>query len=252
MQNQNLKHKILNSGLCFLISGLCGCAAVDYVKPEGPPYEKQLTQSYYQTRLNVSTSADVLTTIHKPEFELLSQSKSVVASSGQKKKGHKIWLKMVAFDENDLTAKRKYFFVVDEKPKSLWVQPKRRLRFDGKMALEAEVFDEPYANESARRIAILRQVLRNVRKDIDEVGPQDKNLITCGMLISQTLETILVKLDASSELASRLSTTKGLDFDHITLGAGIVWMSVIGDTVNVRIKVSSFVRTLDDPFALED
>ncbi|GAG51109.1 unnamed protein product, partial [marine sediment metagenome] len=141
-------------------------------------------------------------------------------------------------DENDLTAKRKYFFIVDEKPKSFWVQPRRRLRFDSKMALEAEVFDEPYANENARRIAILRQVLTNVRKDIDEVGPQDKNLITCGMLISQTLETILVKLDSSAELASRLSSPKGLDFDHITLGAGIIWTSVVGETVNVRIRVN--------------
>jgi len=231
---------------------LYGCAAVDYVKPEVPPYEKQLTRGYYLTSLNVKTSADVLATIHIPQYELLSQSKRVVASSGQKKKGHKIWLKMVAFDENDLTAKRKYFFIVDEKPKSFWVQPRRRLRFDSKMALEREVFYEPYANENARRIAILRQVLTNLRKDISEVEEQDKRLSVCGMLISQTLETILVKLDSSSVLASRLSSPKGLDFDHITLGAGIIWMGVIGETVNVRIRVNSFVRTLDDPFALED
>lgn len=252
MQNQNLKHKILNSGLCLLVFTLCGCAVVDYVKPEGPPSEEQLTQSYYTTRLNVKTSADVLAIIHIPQYELLSQSKSVIASSGQKKKGHKIWLKMVAFDENDPTAKRKYFFVVDEKPKSFWVQPKRRLRFDTKMTLDAEIFDEPYANENARRIAILRQALKNARKDIDEVGAQDKNLVTCGMLISQTLETILVKLDSSPVLASKLSNPKGLDFDHITLGAGIIWMNIVEDTVNIRIRVNSFVRTLDDPFALED
>jgi len=229
---------------------------VEYLKLEKPPYDEQLSQSYYQTRLKASTSVDVLATIHKPRYGLLSQSKSVVALSGQKKKGHKVWLKMVAFDEGspeyNLTAKRKYFFVVDEKPKSLWVQPKRRLRFDSKMVLEAEVFDEPYANESARRIAILRQVLKNVRKDIDEVGAQDKNLSICGILINQTLETILVKLDSSPLLASRLSTADGLDFDHITLGAGIIWMGVVGDTVNVRIRVDSFVRTFDDPFALED
>ncbi|HIJ51810.1 MAG TPA: hypothetical protein HPP66_01495 [Planctomycetes bacterium] len=252
MQNQNLKHRILNFGLCLLVFALCGCAAVDYVKPEGPPSDNQLAQSYYRTRLNVKTSADVLAIIHIPRYELLSQSKSVVASSGQKKKGHKIWLKMVAFNENDPTAKRKYFFIVDEKPKSFWVQPKRRLRFDSKMALEAEVFDEPYANESARRIAILRQVLTNVRKDISEVEKQDKTVNVCGMLISQTLETILVKLDASSELASRLNSPKGLDFDHITLGAGIIWMNIVADIVNVRIRVNSFVRTLDDPFAIED
>lgn len=249
---QNLKQKMLNSGLYLLVLALYGCAAVDYVKPEEPPSEKQLTQSYHKTRLNVKTSAFVLSTINIPEYELLSQSKNVVASSGQNKKGHKIWLKMVAFNENDPTAKRKYFFIVDEKPKNFWIQPKRRLRFDTKMTLDAEIFDEPYANESARRIAILRQVLKNSRKDINEVGAQDKNLITCGMLISQTLETILVKLDSSPVLASKLSNPKGLDFDHITLGAGLIWMSTVGNTVNVRIRVNSFVRTSDDPFALED
>jgi hypothetical protein len=249
---QNLKHKILDCGLCLLVFALCGCAVVDYVKPEGPPSDEQLAQSYYKTRLNVKTSSDVLAIIHIPEHELLSQSKNVIASSGQKKKGHKIWLKMVAFDENDPTAKRKYFFVADEKPKSFWVQPKRRLSFDTKMSLGPEIFDEPYANESARRIAILREVLKNSRKDIDEVGAQDKNLVTCGMLINQTLETILVKLDSSAVLALKLSEPKGLDFDHITFGGGIIWMSLVGDTVNVRIRVNSFVRTHDDPFALED
>ena len=252
MQNQNLKLKIFNFGLCFLVFGLCGCAVVEYLKPEKPPYDEQLSQTYYITKLKQSSSADVLPMIHKPAYELLSQSESVVASLGQKKKGHQIWFNMVAFDENRLTAIRKYFFMVDEKPKSLWVQPKRRLRFDSRMVLEADVFDEPYANESARRIAILRQVLKNVRKDIDEVGAQDKNLSICRILINQTLETILVKLDSSPVLASRLSTTDGFDFDHITLGAGTIWMGVAGDIVNVRISIDSFVRTLDDPFALED
>lgn len=238
--------------MCLLVFALYGCAVVDYAKPEGPPSDKQLAQNYYKTRLNVKTSADVLAIIHIPKYELLSQSRNVIASSGQKKKGHKIWLNMVAFDENDPTAKRKYFFIADEKPKSFWVQPKRRLRFDTKITLGAEIFDEPYANENARRIAILKQVLENTRKDIDEVGAQDKNLITCGGLINQTLETILVKLDSSPVLASQLSNPKGLDFDHITFGTGIIWMGIVGDTVNVRIRVNSFVRTLDDPFALED
>lgn len=234
------------------LGGLCGCSVVDYFRPEEPPYDAELSESYYQTRLKVSSSAAVLAMIHRPEYELLSQSKRVVASSGQKKKGHKIWFNMVAFDENKLTAKRKHFFMVDEKPKSLWVQPRRRLKFDSKMALETEVLDKPYADENARRIAILRQVLKNVRKDIDELGADNKMLDISGMVINQTLETILVKLDSSPALASKLSTTDGLYFDHITLGAGSVWMVVAADIVDVKIKVDSFVRTYDDPFALED
>jgi hypothetical protein len=252
MQNQNLKLKILVPGLCFLVSGLCGCAVVEYFKPEKPPYDEQISQSYEKTRLKVSSSADVLASIHQPEYELLSQSRSVIASSGQKKKGHEIWLNMVAFDENTPTAKRKYFFLTDEKAKSFWVQPKRRLKFYSEMVMGAELFDEPYANDNAKRIAILRKVLANVRKDVGEVAAEDKNVNICGMLINQTMQSILIKLESSPLLATKLNPTQGLDFDHITLGAGTIWLGAAGDIVNVRIIVDSFARTYDDPFALED
>lgn len=258
MQNQNLKLKPFFFGLCFLVFGLFGlygCATirvVEYFKPEKPPYDEQLTQNYYLTQLKASTAADVLAAIHMPEYELLSQSRSVIASSGQKKKGHKIWFNMVAFDENTLTAKRKYFFLVDERPKSLWVQPKRRLSFDSEMVLGADLFSEPYANDNAKRIAMLGKVLANVRRDMAEVAPEHKNLNTCGMLINQTIETVLVKLDSSPILATKLNPTEGLDFDHITFGPGTIWMGIVGDIVNVRIRIDSYVRTHDDPFALED
>lgn len=252
MQNRNLKPKIFNFGLCLLVCGLCGCAVVDYVKPEQPPYDEHLPLSYYYIKLKASSAADVLSAIHLPEYEQLSQSKSVIASSGQKKKGHEIWFKMAAFDENTLTINRKYFFLVDEKPKSLWVQPKRRLRFDSEMVLGPEVFDEPYANDNAKRIAILKKVLSNFRSDIDQVAIEDKNLGTCGMLINQTIRTILVKLESSPISATKLNPVEGLDFDHITFGAGKIWMGVAGDTVNIRIRIDSYARTYDDPFALED
>lgn len=252
MQNQNLKLKVFNFVLCFLVFGFCGCAVVDYFKPEKPPYDEQLSESYENTILKVSRAADVLAAIYEPKYELLTQSKSVIASSGQKKKGHEIWFNMVAFDENALTAKRKYFFLVDEKPKSFWVQPRRKLTFDSEMVLGPDVFVEPYVNDNEKRIAILRKVLANVRGDIYDIGAEDKNLSICGMLINQTMETILVKLESSPVLATKLNPIEGLDFDHITLGAGTIWMGAAGDIVNVKIRVNSFVRTHDDPFALED
>jgi hypothetical protein len=252
MQNQGLKLKPFCFGLCFLVFGLSGCAVVEYFKPEKPPYDEQLSQSYYLTQLKLSTAADVLGVINRPEYELLSQSRSVIASSGQKKKGREIWFNMAAFDENTLTAKRKYFFLVDEKPKSFWVQPKRILNFDSEMVMGAELFNEPFANENAKRIAILKKVLANVRRDMAEVAPEHKNLNTCGMLINQTIETVLVKLESSPLLAAKLNPMEGLDFDHITLGPGTIWMGIVGDIVNIRIRIDSFVRTHDDPFALED
>jgi len=260
MQGQNLKLKISNFELWFfafsfqllVVFGLCGCSVVEYFKPEGPPYDEELPAGYHQTKLKESSSADVLTTIHRPEYELLSQSKSVVASVGQKKKGHKIWFNMVAFDENKLAAKRKYFFVVDEKGKALLFGPKRSLLFDSEMVLETEVLDKPYANENARRIAILRQVLENVRGDISELAQDNKSLDICGMLINQTLETVLQKLDDSAVLASKLSDVDGFDFDHITLGKGSISMGITEDIVKVEVKVGSLTWTFEDPFALEE
>jgi hypothetical protein len=234
--------------LCFC--GLCGCS---YVEPAGsllPPYEN--AASYRQTKLKESSSADVLATIARPESELLSQSKSVVASQGLKKKGHKLWFNMVAFDENLTTAKRKCFFMVDEKAESLLIWPKRRLIFDTEMVLEAKVLDEPYANENARRIAILRQVMENIRRDVAEVAPDNKMLGICGGLINQTLGTVLQKLDESPVLASKLSDAKGFGFDHITLGNGKIVMSITDDIVKVNVSLGSFEWTFEDPFALEE
>lgn len=224
MQRQNLKLKISNFKLWFLafsiqllvVFGLCGCAVVDLFTPEGPPSYEQVSQSYCRTKLKTSSSADVLAVIHLPEYELLSQSKSVVASLGQKKKGYKTWLNMVAFDENKLTAQRKYLFIVDEKPKALFVEPWASLRFDCEMVLEPEILDEPYSNENARRIATLRQVLKNARKDIDELGQDNKMIAVSGMLINQGLEAILVKLDSSPALATGLNTPAGVEFSHMT------------------------------------
>jgi len=263
IKNQKVKSKMTNENsktgggkFCILIFvflfGLCSCAVVEYFKPEGRPYEKELYESYNQTELGMSAAGEVLIMIHDPEYELLSQSKSVVASFGQKKKGYKTWFNMVAFDENELTARRKYFFIVDEKSKGFPFMPKRRLRFESKMIMESEVLDEPYANQNARRLAILREVLANLHKDTDEVGVDNKQLNVCRMLINQTLETILQKLEESPVLASKLSSAAGVGFDHITLGKGSIWMDVDRDIVDVKVRVDSFADRFEDPFSLRE
>jgi hypothetical protein len=125
MQKDNLRFKTCSalsfslqlctfSFLVLVVFGLCGCAIVNYFKREKPPYDTELYEVYSLTELKTSSAAEVLGMIHDPECELLSQSKSVIASFGQKKKGYKRWFNMVAFDENELTARRKYFFIVDE------------------------------------------------------------------------------------------------------------------------------------------
>jgi hypothetical protein len=230
---------------------LCGCSVLEIFEEEQPPYDNELSAGYFKTVLEQSGSADVLSTIHMPGYETLSQSKSVVASVGQKDEGHKIWFKMAAFDENKLTAKRKYFFMIDEKGKALF-GPRRTLVFNSEIVLGRELLNKPYASESARQIAIMKQVRTDVRADVSELSADDKRLDVCGMLINQTLETILRRLDESPVLASKLSDGRGLDFDHITLGEGRAMMDVIGGVVKVNVDISSLTWDFkDDPFAIE-
>jgi len=220
--------------LVFSIYFLASCTIVEYFRAEKAPYDEELSNNYNQTILNKSNSADVLATI-------------------QKKKGHEIWFNMVAFDENELTAKRKYFFLVDEKVKSLLgIRPKRRLTFDCEMVLDEKTLDQPYANENARRIAILKQLLENVRKDVDELAEDNKTLDICGMLINQTLETALRKLEQSPVLASKLSDAGGVDIDHITLGKGGIEMSTTYNIVKAKVRLGPDVWAIEDPFAIEE
>ena len=168
--------------ICF-----CGCAVLDAIelfKPEGPPDYEQIAQNYRQTQLKVSSSADALVNIGSAsdrlsENELLSQSTSVVGLVGQKKKGYKTWLKMVAFEENKMTAQRKYLFLVDEKPKALFVTPWAYVIFNCEMVLETDVLDVPYANENAKRIAILKKVRENARDDVKELELDNKMITVC-------------------------------------------------------------------------
>jgi hypothetical protein len=201
---------------------------------EGDIEHQDLYVSYYLTRLKASSSYDVLREIHRPKYELLSQSKSVVASWGQNKNGHKKWFNMVAFDENEMTAKRKYIFIVDDRP-NIMQQSRKDASFDCKVVLDPEALDKPYADENSRRIAILREVHENFRKDIGEVASDNKMLNVCGMMVNQALEAALVKLDGSPALASRLSAAAGVDFSHINLGRGKIQM--LGADVIVRVKM---------------
>ncbi len=229
---------------CLSLCG--GCLTLDLIElvtPEKPPYYKEASAGYEQTILKLSNTADVMSVIGFSQYELLSQSKNVIASIGQKKKkGYKTWLKMAAFDEESLTATRKYFLMVDERPKFLLVDPWEMFLFDCKMVLPSEVLDEPYSNENARRIAILRSVLENARADIKEVAPDNKQIAVSGMIINQAIEAVLVLLDASPVLATKLSNDKGLKFEHMSFDKAKIKMTVKGDIAEVKIRGGSVVK----------
>ena len=236
--------KLLVVVCCLSLCG--GCATVDFIElltPEKQPYYKEASAGYQQTMLKLSNTADVMSVISLPGHEQISQSKNVIASFGQKKKkNYKTWLKMAAFDEDSLTATRKYFLMVDERPKFLFVDPWEMFLFDCKMVLPSEILDEPYSNENARRIAILRSVQENTREDIGEVSPDNKKIAISGMIINQSLEAILVVLDDSPVLAAKLSDDKGLKFEHYSFNKAKIKMTIDGDIVEVKIRGGSVVK----------
>ena len=249
----------------FIFAGLCGLCSCSVVSPyiglqrEEPPYNEQLSAAYDRTKLNKSIPLDVLPMLQSSEHNLLSQSDSAVAASGQSKKGYKTWFNMVAFDEYKLTAKRKYFFVVDEKitrsptkPRWVLLEPKRGLAFDCEMALEKELLDKPYPTEFAKQIEILKQFPKNLHRDIDELGEDieapghdNKTLNVCGMLINQTFQTILFTLETSPTLTIKLSDRSGIEFDPVNFDKGRIQMVVEGDIVRVKIRLGVLTQTFE-------
>ncbi|MHC4498608.1 MAG: hypothetical protein ACYS21_05780 [Planctomycetota bacterium] len=226
-----------------------GCSWLEYVKKDKPPSDAELYSSYYQTVLQVSTSRDVLSAIHRPEYELLSYSTSVVASIGQKRKGRKIWFNMVAFDESSLTARRKYIFITDDRPNPM-EEPRQDLIFDCEAVLDPAIFAKPYASETARRIAILEQVQKDVRKDVSEVGADNKMLDTCGMMVNQAFGAALVKLEGSPAAAWRLTEPGGAEFSHINLDRGRIQLTLKDNTVIVKMRLGRQVQMWEE--ALEE
>lgn len=227
---------------------LGGCILRDayyLVRPEGAPKDKEIAKAYHLTELRKSTAADVLPLIYMPEYSLLSQSTKILASQGKKKKGYKIWFNMVAFDENDLLAKRKYLMISDEKPKVLFTEPWEGLRFDCKMVLEGEVLEEPYSDDNARRIAIMNFARQMVRDDIEEVKSDNKAFEVCGAMINQALQTVLIDLEASPALATRLSDPQGLAFAHLSFGRGKIQMVDDGRIMTIKMRLGSFTKKWD-------
>jgi hypothetical protein len=126
----------------------------------------------------------------------------------------------------------------------LFVEPWEGVDFDCKMVLPRQVLDEPYANENARRIAILKQVGADMRKDTSEVGADNEVLNICGMVIGQAIDTVTTKLDGSPALASRLTEPEGLEFSHTSYDKGLLRMVVEDDVVKVRIRLGAFAKKL--------
>lgn len=242
--------------LLILGALLGGCSSEPSGRRASAFSQEELCEPYRQIMLKESLTIDALPKIQRFQsdrgpllggVEVFSQRRNIAASLGQAKDGLETWFNMVTFEMHRLNVIRKYFFLVDEDAAHFPARFRRGLRFDCEMVLANEMQEKSYASEDARRIAILRRVRENLRKDMTNLSadanspdPDDKMLSVCGMLLNQTLGMILVKLEASPVLAAKLSESPGVDFDQINFGEGRIFMTVAGDMVGLRIRIGAF------------
>lgn len=224
---------------------LSGCGLVGWVTLPQRPYDSELLAGFRQTRLKESSSADVLSYIHYPEYGLLSQSENAVASAGQDESATRTWFTMVAFDEDQLTASAKYLLIVDEKAKGFWTS-RRKCHIEAALVVAPELLEEPFANENARRIALLGNLLARFEEAVEPLRKDSAVLDSAGMLFRQTFNGILARLEDSPALASQLTDYEGMPIDHLTLGKGRIRMTPTGDLLHVTVKIGPGSTSLED------
>ena len=251
----------------FLLVALLGSCSIlspgDGARGERIFSRAELSEPYDQITLKTSLTIDALPKIQRFQSdrgpllggaEVLSEGRNTVATVGQSKDGRRTWFNMVVFHEFQLNVIRKYFFIVDERPSRLGVRSSRGMTFDCEIVVEKEVLDRLYTSENVRRIAILKHASAKLREDIEALGigtdspsQENKMLSVCGMLINQTLELVLLKLDSSPVLATKLGSVSGIDFDHINFGKGKVGMVVENDMAAVAFRFGAFVGDMEGP-----
>jgi len=230
--------------ICFVFASGCITGDIlEFATPEGAPSDIEASDGYCQLELNQSNTADTLSVIHLPDHETLSQSKNVIASSGQKKRNnYKQWFKLASFDEDSLILNHKYYFLCDERPKVLFCEPWPGFCFDSQTTLSVALLDKPFANNNAKRIAVLRFVLSQFRKDIGTVRADNKNLNICSMMVNQAFEGLLVNLKESPSSAGKIDDSNGFELSHINMDTCKVQLTIDDNIATVKMRTGSYTK----------
>jgi hypothetical protein len=221
----------------------------------------KLARPYQNTQLQGTNTLEVLAWADSPDYrfdanavgkQLLSQSDTIVALSGQSVDERKTWVNLVAFDRQRMTASRKYFFCSDE---SAMVTPgdlfaglgggRKGLLFDGQLVLDPAIRTTPYATEEARRVAIIRWLAGQFDEDVRRLTDPAESSIgadelaaLASMMMRQVFQGVLLALDRSPGLAKSLSDANGVAFPHISMGKGGIRMVATNNAVAVKIRVN--------------
>ena len=202
------------------------------------PIPEPMFFTYNETKLGQSSSGNVLNYIDMSLTTLISQSDTVIASWGEDKKGYQEWLDVVAFDEENADAVRKYFFFVDEKAHCIpFLRPKFTARFDAQLILDKTVLGKPYPDGKVRSIAILKEIQKQFAGDIAKVSSDNKMLGICQMVVNESFETALLQLNETPAWAAQLSTPQGWTFDSRNFSTGIMNMHEEGGIVTIKIQL---------------
>ncbi len=239
---------------------LCGCAALWYVRGDKLPYNR-LAGPYRRTQLKVTTSLDALAAFDAPEFrldpnaiamQLVSQSDTTIGVGGQSTDGYKTWLTLITFDEHQMTARRKYFFCVDERATTAptargqhLIPPRKGLVFDAELVLAPEIQTTPYATEEARRLAIVGWLMDRFAADVQNLtgepgqSAQANELVSlAAMMMNQTFRGLRLELNQSPGLARQLSDPKGVAFGHLNMKQGRIHLTTANGLTTVTLRVN--------------
>ncbi|MCK4997902.1 MAG: hypothetical protein KAS23_00150 [Anaerohalosphaera sp.] len=227
-----------------IITLLTACIVITTGCQDIEQQNDEVFSRYYLTSLKWSKSADVLPELTR-DCEIITQNESVVASWNQKDDSSQIWFNIVTFDEEKLTANRKYAFMVDEKAKGFAIAPTQKLRFDAELVLPADILNEAYTSENEKRISVMKYIRTIFAEDIGQLSPDSKELEAAGMLVINSLNQCIYPLEQTPGLAKQLPKESGMEFDHMNFDAGRVRMLINDDTAKIKIKIGSVVEDFD-------
>jgi hypothetical protein len=237
---------------------VCGCSWHKPFFPPGTLPYQDIAATYHSASIKQSSTLDVLRTMQTqqglldPKYvgrELISQSDTLVASSGQSKDKYKNWFTLFSFDEQSMTANRKYFMCLDEKtlvtpsePQEALYFPRKTLVFNSQLVV-TDLVNQDFDSEQARDIALLESIARNLRSDITtfdastRVSGNGNHIMTSiGLYMNTVFQQALRELNRSPYLANDLGR-QGLIFDHITLNQGRIQMILQGDVLVSRVEM---------------
>ena len=199
-----------------------------WVPPGKLPYQ-DIAATYHSTSLKRTSTLDVLRNMQTHQDllnpkdvdrELISQGDTLVASSGRSNDHRKNWFTLFSFDEQSMTANRKYFMCLDEstlvtptEPQKPLFLPRKTLVFNSQTVV-TDLMNREFENEQARDIALLESIAKNLRSDITyfdattRPAANGNHIMTnIGLYMNTVFQQALMELHRSPYLAI-ISATK--------------------------------------------